>query len=233
MKWETEEDLGDLEGFHIWRPQIFRIFWPLPPLSLSQISWFCFFHLLFGAPLPTPTADVIYGSPHMQFASIECSLWEGAALSITFALPFLAEWIFLWRVCQCIELFGCFSGMNKFKARTWEQKYTESAKYIWQLLLFKTTTTLNKVSNYTGFWLYGLRIYGLFGIISVIWSMVNQILGLNFSDIWSFRLYGQLYQDKTVDHISETWCIAESARQLGKMVDHPYTKKKKMTLLGP
>ena len=36
--------------------------------------------------------------------------------------------------------------------------------------------------------------------------MVNQILVLNFSDVWSFRLYGQLYQDKTVDHISETRC---------------------------
>ena len=36
--------------------------------------------------------------------------------------------------------------------------------------------------------------------------MVYQILVLNFSDIWSFRLYGQLYQDKTVDHISETRC---------------------------
>ena len=60
--------------------------------------------------------------------------------------------------------------------------------------------------KYTGSRLYGLRIYGLFGFISVIWSMVNQILVLNFSDIWSFRLYGQLYQDKTVDHISETRC---------------------------
>ena len=38
---------------------------------------------------------------------------------------------------------------------------------------------------YTGFRLYGLRIYGLFGYISVIWSMVNHILVLNFSDIWS------------------------------------------------
>ena len=36
--------------------------------------------------------------------------------------------------------------------------------------------------------------------------MVNQILVLNFSDILSFRLYGQLYQDRTVDHISETLC---------------------------
>ena len=60
--------------------------------------------------------------------------------------------------------------------------------------------------KYTGFWLYGLRIYGLFGFILVIWSMINQILVLNFSDKWSFRLYGQLYQDKTVDHISETRC---------------------------
>ena len=57
---------------------------------------------------------------------------------------------------------------------------------------------------YTVFRLYGLRIYGLFGFISVIWSMVNQVLVVNFSDTWSFRLYGQLYQDKTVDHISET-----------------------------
>ena len=60
--------------------------------------------------------------------------------------------------------------------------------------------------NYTGFRLYGLRIYGLIGFILVIWSMVNQILVLNFSDIWSFWLYGQLYQDKTVDHVSETRC---------------------------
>ena len=58
----------------------------------------------------------------------------------------------------------------------------------------------------TGFWLYGLRIYGLFDQFSLTWLMVNQILVLNFSDIWSFRLYGQLYQDKTVDHISETRC---------------------------
>ena len=34
--------------------------------------------------------------------------------------------------------------------------------------------------------------------------MINQILVLNFSDIWSFWLYGQLHQDKTLDHISET-----------------------------
>ena len=60
--------------------------------------------------------------------------------------------------------------------------------------------------KYTGFRLYGIRIYGLFGFISVIWSMVNQILVLIFLDIWSFRLYGQLYQDTTVDIISETWC---------------------------
>ena len=62
-------------------------------------------------------------------------------------------------------------------------------------------------STYTVFRLYDLRIYGLFGFISVIWSMVNPILVLNFLDIWSFRLYGQLYQDKTVDHISETRCM--------------------------
>ena len=49
-----------------------------------------------------------------------------------------------------------------------------------------------------------------FGFISVIWSMVNHMLVLNFSAIRSFQLYGQpgqLYQDKTVDHISETRCI--------------------------
>ena len=64
-----------------------------------------------------------------------------------------------------------------------------------------------EVLKYTGFRLYGLRIYGLSGFISLIWSMVNQILVLNFSDIWTFQLYGQLYQDKMVYHISETRCI--------------------------
>ena len=67
-------------------------------------------------------------------------------------------------------------------------------------------TPTSKSEEDTGFRLCGLRIYGLLGFISVIWSMVNQILVVNFSDIWSFRLYGQLYQDKTVDHISETRC---------------------------
>ena len=70
-------------------------------------------------------------------------------------------------------------------------------------------TVLTRMSYeviYTRFRFYGLRIYGLFGFILVIWSMVNQILVLNFSDIWSFRLYGRLYRDKTVDHISETRC---------------------------
>ena len=33
------------------------------PLSMSQISRFFSFRLLFGDPLPPPTADVIYGSP--------------------------------------------------------------------------------------------------------------------------------------------------------------------------
>ena len=76
-------------------------------------------------------------------------------------------------------------------------------------LIYDTDTwkALYSVSfRYTGFRLYGLWIYGLFGFISVIWSMVNQILVVNFSDIWSFWLYGQLYQDKTVDHISESRC---------------------------
>ena len=58
------------------------------------------------------------------------------------------------------------------------------------------------VTKYTKF-----RLYGLFGFFPVIWSMVNHILVLNISDIWSFCLYGQLCQDKTVDHISETWCM--------------------------
>ena len=31
-----------------------------PPLSLSQISWFCSFHLLFGDPPPPPAADVMH-----------------------------------------------------------------------------------------------------------------------------------------------------------------------------
>ena len=48
--------------------------------------------------------------------------------------------------------------------------------------------------------------------------MVYQILVLNFSDIWSFRLYGQLYQDKTVDHISETRCIYTVGRPVIRQV---------------
>ena len=44
-----------------------------------------------------------------------------------------------------------------------------------------------EVLKYTGFRLYGLRIYSF---ISLIWSMVNQILVLNFSDIWTFQLQG-------------------------------------------
>ena len=41
----------------------FGFFDPLPPLSLSQISGFCSFSLLFGDPSPPTTADVMYGSP--------------------------------------------------------------------------------------------------------------------------------------------------------------------------
>ena len=43
-------------GVHIWWcPQNFLIIWPpSPPLSQSQISWFCFFCLHFGDP-PPPT----------------------------------------------------------------------------------------------------------------------------------------------------------------------------------
>ena len=43
--------------------------------------------------------------------------------------------------------------------------------------------------------------------LALFWSYGQwQILVINFSNIWSFRLYGQLYQDKTVDHKSETRC---------------------------
>ena len=68
------------------------------------------------------------------------------------------------------------------------------------------SSLVRSLCDYTGFRLYGHWIYGLYGFILVIYSMVNHILILNFMDIWSFRLYGQLYQDKTVDHISETRC---------------------------
>ena len=43
--------------------KISDFFYPLPTLSLSQISWFCSFRLLFGDPLPPATAEIIYGSP--------------------------------------------------------------------------------------------------------------------------------------------------------------------------
>ena len=38
-------------------------FFTPPPLSLSKISWFCSFRLLFGEPPPPTTADVINASP--------------------------------------------------------------------------------------------------------------------------------------------------------------------------
>ena len=46
--------------------------------------------------------------------------------------------------------------------------------------------------------------YNVFGYM--VFLALFQILVLNFSDIWSFRLYDQLYQDKTVDYISEIRC---------------------------
>ena len=46
------------------------------------------------------------------------------------------------------------------------------------------------MDNHTWFRLYAVRIYGLFCFISVIWSMVNQILVLIFFDIW-WTLPGQ------------------------------------------
>ena len=63
-------------------------------------------------------------------------------------------------------------------------------------------------------------LYGLFGFILVIWLMVNHILVLNFSDIWSFRLYGQLNQDKTVDHISKTRCRSKQYLTVMKEESH-------------
>ena len=60
---------------------MFWIFWPPLPLSLSQISWFCFLCLLFGDHLPQPTADVIYGSPQGPLFLRPATLYKFALLS--------------------------------------------------------------------------------------------------------------------------------------------------------
>ena len=66
----------------VWCPKNFRIFCPLPPLSLSQISWFCSFRLLFGDP-PPPThcrrhvwkpPNLVTHNTHLSFSWKE--LWE-------------------------------------------------------------------------------------------------------------------------------------------------------------
>ena len=75
-RWVNERSAGKRASIiHIWRPQHFRIFWP-PPLSLSQISWFCSFHLLFGDPLPPP-----HCGRH---------IWKP---------PIAAQWAFPWAHC--------------------------------------------------------------------------------------------------------------------------------------
>ena len=44
--------------------------------------------------------------------------------------------------------------------------------------------------KYTQFRLYGLRIYGLFGQFSLIWSMINHILVIHLSDLfWLYCLF--------------------------------------------
>ena len=47
----------------------------------------------------------------------------------------------------------------------------------------------------------------------VIWKTFSLY---EISDLWSFRLYGQFYQDKTVVHISGTECILLLFPDLGK-----------------
>ena len=50
-------------GFHMRRPQFFLICGPPPPLSRTEISWFCSFRLLFGDPLPLPVRTSYMEAP--------------------------------------------------------------------------------------------------------------------------------------------------------------------------
>ena len=52
--------INSCEAIIIWCLQNFLIFEPPPPSSCTDISWFCFFCLLFGDPSPLPSVDVIY-----------------------------------------------------------------------------------------------------------------------------------------------------------------------------
>ena len=92
-------------------------------------------------------------------------------------------------LATCRTLFTYYNIRNGRKIRT----------------VFTRGLLLELISTYTGFRLYGLRRYGM--VFLALFQLYGHILVLSFSNIWSFWLYGQLYQDKTVDHISETRCI--------------------------
>ena len=63
--------------------------------------------------------------------------------------------------------------------------------------------------------------------------MVNQILVIHFSDIWSFRLYGQLYHNKSVDHISETWCKSFAKKQRASSIAaRPTCQERKVIIVS-
>ena len=116
--------------------KMFGFFDP-PPLSLSQMSWFCSFRLLFVDPLPPPTADVIYGSlfhecmkplstRHLDLTSIQlgklwsvCIFFAGTWRACSFSTIFAAlnESLFLW---YCIKsrtrlyLYGLYYMMHLY-----------------------------------------------------------------------------------------------------------------------
>ena len=53
MEGGIERGVWRVRGFYTWRLQKIRICWPPPPpLSCTEISWFCSFCLLFGTPPP-------------------------------------------------------------------------------------------------------------------------------------------------------------------------------------
>ena len=84
-------------GFHTWPPWNFRIFGPPPPLSLSQISWFCSFRLLFGdPPPPTHSWRHIWKPPVLRPSSV-------VILSIQFTM---ATWLSSKHASASVSRFG-------------------------------------------------------------------------------------------------------------------------------
>ena len=63
----------------------FRFFDPLPPLSLSQISWFCSFCLLYGAPPPHSLRTSYMEAPKPENQELSCDTWTSSTMNLYFS----------------------------------------------------------------------------------------------------------------------------------------------------